>query len=115
MMGEGPNPRALYQQAEDHQPRLNMSNTQETKHQRPFQIRQQNVNKSLISQLDLLESLKRDEYDLCTIQEPYIDFNAKPRANRYWTAIYPSTHQEHPDSTRSVTLINTNLLTDTWK
>ena len=94
----------------------NMSETpnQETR-QRPLQIRQQNVNKSLISQLDLLQSLKCDDYDICVIQEPYIDFKGKTRANRQWSVIYPSTHQEHPDSTRSITLINTNLLTDAWK
>jgi hypothetical protein len=82
---------------------------------RPLLIRQQNVNKSLLSQLDLLESLKRDDYDICVIQEPYIDFKGKSRANRYWTVIYPNTHQEHPDSTRSIILINANLCTDTWK
>ena len=83
--------------------------------QRPFSLRQQNTNKSLISQLDLLESLKRNDYDICAIQEPYIDFNGKSRANRQWTAIYPNTHYSHPDSTRSLLLINTNILTDSWK
>ena len=94
----------------------NMSETpnQETL-QRPLQIRQQNVNKSLISQLDLLQSIKRDDYNICVIQEPYIDFRGKTRANRQWSVIYPSTHQEHPDSTRSVILINANLVTDAWK
>jgi len=49
------------------------------------------------------------------IQEPYIDFQGNTQANRNWTTIYPNTHKTHPDSTRSVTLINTNLLTDAWK
>ena len=83
--------------------------------QRPLTIRQQNTNKSLISQLDLLESLKRDDYDICAIQEPYVDFNRKSRANRQWATIYPSTHHSHPDSTRSLLLVNTNILTDSWK
>jgi hypothetical protein len=83
--------------------------------QRPLQIRQQNVNKLLVSQLDLLQSLKRDDYDVCVIQEPYINFRGKTQANRLWSVIYPSMHQEHPDSTRSITLINANLLTDAWK
>ena len=83
--------------------------------QRPLTIRQQNTNKSLMSQLDLLESLKRNEYDICAIQEPYIDFNGKSQANRQWMTIYPNTHHSHPDSTRSLLLINTNLLTDSWK
>ncbi|KAF8220720.1 hypothetical protein L208DRAFT_1538238 [Tricholoma matsutake] len=56
---------------------------------RPLQIWQQNVNKSLLSQLDLLISLKCNKYNLCIIQEPYIDFNGRSRANRQWTMIYP--------------------------
>jgi hypothetical protein len=100
----------------EHPPRpSNMPEQPQNTPQRPLLIRQQNVNKFLLSQLDLLESLKRDEYDICVIQEPYIDFNGKSRANRQWITLYPSTHQEHPDSTRSVTLINTNLSTDAWK
>ena len=82
---------------------------------RPLQIRQQNVNKSLLSQLDLLGSLRRDEYDICAVQEPYIDFNGKSRANRQWITVYPSTHGTHPQSSRSLILINTNILTDSWK
>lgn len=83
--------------------------------QRSIQIRQQNINKSLISQLDLLQSLRHDDYDVCTIQEPYIDFRGKTRANRQWITVYPNTHQEYPDKTRSIILVNTNLSTDTWK
>ena len=49
------------------------------------------------------------------IQEPYIDFQGNTQVNCNWTTIYPNTHKTHPDSTRSVTLINTNLLTDAWK
>jgi hypothetical protein len=89
-------------------------NEQETT-QRPLQIRQQNVNKSLISQLDLLESLKQNAYDVCVVQEPYIDFQGYTWANKNWMTIYPNTHQKHPDRTRSIILINANLLTDAWK
>ena len=78
-------------------------------------MRQQNINKSLESQLDLLESLRRNKYDICAIQEPYVDFKGKTHANRNWTTVYPNTHQEHPDRTRSVILVNANLLTDAWK
>ena len=92
-----------------------MPEQQQDNTRRPLTIRQQNVNKSLLSQLDLLESLQRDEYDVCVIQEPYIDFNGKSRSNRQWTTLYPNTHLKHPDSTRSIILVNTNLLTDAWK
>ena len=103
-------------QTEDKARRSNMSeDLQEGQRSRPLNIRQQNVNKSLISQLDLLASLRRDDYDICAIQEPYIDFNGKTRANRQWVTVYPITHKEHPDATRSVTLVNADLLTDTWR
>lgn len=91
---------------------LNMyENQNQNEEQRPIQIRQQNVNKSLISQLDLLQSLRKDDYDVCSIQEPYIDHQGKTRANRQWVTVYPNTHQEHPDNTRSIMLINANILT----
>ena len=90
-------------------------NHEQEQTQRLFQIWQQNVNKLLESQLDLLESLRRNKYDICAIQEPYVDFNGKTRANHNWTTIYSNMHQEHPDRTRSVILVNANLLTDAWK
>ena len=83
--------------------------------QQLLQLQQQNINKSLLSQLDLLQSLKCNMYDVCTIQELYIDFQGHTWANCNWTTIYPNTHKTHPDSTRSIILINTNLLTDAWK
>jgi hypothetical protein len=54
-------------------------------------------------------------YDVCAIQEPYIDFQGHMQVNCNWTKIYPNMHKTHPDSTRSIILINTNLLTDAWK
>ena len=67
------------------------------------------------SELDLLDSLKWDDYIICIVQEPYINFNSNSWANWQWFTIYSNTHQEHPDSTRSIILINTNLSTDIWK
>ena len=77
-------------------------------------IRQQNTNKSLISQLDLLMSLRRTDYDICLIQKPYVNFKGMTQANVNWTILYPTTHTAHPDATRAVTLINTRILSDTW-
>ena len=74
-----------------------------------------NINKSLLSQQDLLISLKRNNYNICTIQEPYIDQNGLSRANYQWFTVYPSTHTTAPEATRSILLINTNLLTNDWK
>lgn len=80
-----------------------------------FQIQQQNTNKSLLSQLDLLHSLKQSEYDLCLIQELSINFKGKTHTNQNWAVIYPTTHKKHLAHTRSVILINTNVLSDAWK
>ncbi|KAF8224608.1 hypothetical protein L208DRAFT_1041754, partial [Tricholoma matsutake] len=42
-------------------------------------------------------------YDVCVVQEPYIDFKGHMGANQNWMMIYPNTHQKHPDNrTRSV-------------
>jgi hypothetical protein len=83
-------------------------NQQDEAERKPIQTRQQNVNKSLISQLDLLVSLKHNTYDITAIQEPYIDFNGKSQANRQWITVYPNTHNDHPQATRALILINTN-------
>jgi hypothetical protein len=80
-----------------------------------LRIRQQNINKSLISQQDLLVSLRKDDYDICAIQEPYLDHNARTRANNYWISVYPTTHETAPEATRSIILINTHLITNDWK
>ena len=80
-----------------------------------LQLWQQNVNKSLLSQQDLLISLKRNNYDICAIQEPYINQNGLARANYQWFTVYLSTHTTAPEATRSILLINTNLLTNNWK
>jgi len=55
-------------------------------------VHQQSMNKSLESQIDLLGSLKWNEYDLCLIQEPYIDFKGKTQANWNWIVIYIPGH-----------------------
>jgi hypothetical protein len=80
-----------------------------------LRIWQQNINRSLLGQQDLLNMLGKDEYDICAIQEPYLDFMNKTRANAHWTVIYPSTHAVEPKKTRSVTLINKKLSTDKWE
>ena len=82
---------------------------------RPFRIQQQNTNKSCDGQHDLLISLKKDDYDICAVQEPYIDRSGQTRANYQWFAVYPSTHTTAPQDTRSIILINTNLLTNNWR
>ena len=68
-----------------------------------------------MSQQDLLDSLRKNLCDICAIQEPYIDFQGQSRANGQWYMIYPPIHSTTPKDTRSILLINTNLLTNVWK
>ena len=79
-----------------------------------LQIWQQNLNRSLEGQLDLLHSLKANEYDIVAIQEPHIDFLGHTRANLHWRVIYPNKHLDNLGKTRSVILINCNISTNNW-
>ena len=50
-----------------------MSDTTDMRDTQKLQIWQQNINKSLEGQLDLLQSLKENNYDIVAIQKPHID------------------------------------------
>ena len=73
---------------------------------------QLNVNKSNTSQSALLHSIS--DYDLVLLQEPHIDFLKNTRASQQWRVIYPPRHKDSPHRTRSVTLINTHIATNSW-
>src|SRR5271170_6998718 len=92
-----------------------MSDTTNTTETRKLRIWQQNLNKSLEGQLDLLHSLKAEKYNVIAIQEPHIDFLGRTRANPYWSVIYPINHLVNPKKTRSVLLINRNISTNNWE
>ena len=76
---------------------------------------QQNLNKSLTAQLDLLNQVDPKNTDLIFIQEPHIDFLNLTRANHHWTIIYPTTHHNMPAKTRSVTLVNKTISKNSWR
>ena len=78
---------------------------------RRLRIWQQNINKSLEAQLDLLHSQSPAQYDIIAIQEPYIDFLGNSHANPYWYSIYPPNHIDNPKATRSLLLISKQLMT----
>ena len=80
-----------------------------------LRIWQQNTNRSLIAQHDLLNMLGNNDYDICAIQEPYLDSMNKTRANSHWIVIYPTTHATDPKKTRAVILVNKKLSTDRWE
>ena len=73
---------------------------------------QLNVNKSNTSQSALLHSVA--DFDLVFLQEPHIDFLKNTRASQQWRVLYPPKHKDSPLRTRSVTLINTRIATNSW-
>jgi len=79
-----------------------------------IRIRQQNTNKSLVTQIDMLHRLDPKSFDIAAIQEPYLDFNHNTRANHHWYTIYPREHFVEPKKTRSVMLIGRHMPTDSW-
>ena len=92
-----------------------MSDTPVNRDTRKLKIWQQNLNKSLEGQLDLLQSLKDNDYDIVALQEPHIDFLVRTRSNAYWRVVYPSKrHLANPSKTRAVTLINRNISMNNW-
>jgi len=81
----------------------------------PLHFWQQNVNKSLISQLDLLNQVNPKAFNLVFIQETHINFLNLTRANPNWTVVYPSQHHSSPNTTQSVTLVSTSVSKNKWK
>ncbi|KAJ3001361.1 hypothetical protein NUW54_g6474 [Trametes sanguinea] len=80
-----------------------------------MRIWQQNVNKSLLAQEDLLHRAHPNDYDLIAIQEPYLDRLALTRSTTHWRVVYPSPHRTDAASrSRSVLLINKKLSTNNW-
>ena len=93
---------------------LHMSDTPDNRDTQKLRIWQQNLNRSLEGQLDLLQSLGDNQYDIAALQEPHIDFLGRTRANAHWTVIYPKQHLAEPGKTRAVILINRNISTNNW-
>ncbi|KAG1809792.1 uncharacterized protein HD556DRAFT_1223616, partial [Suillus plorans] len=56
------------------------------------------------------------DWDVIVIQEPYINFLRNTHTNPHWHVIYPTQHFTHSQQrTRSITLINAKLDTNSWK
>src|SRR5882724_5315810 len=77
-------------------------------------IHQQNMNKSLVAQGDLLNQLNPDNCNIAAIQEPYLDANHNSHAMHHWYTIYPKEHYITPARTRSIILVNKRIATDAW-
>ncbi|KAJ7157640.1 hypothetical protein C8R43DRAFT_883075, partial [Mycena crocata] len=82
---------------------------------RRLRIWQQNLNKSLMSQLFLLDEMKPEIYDLGLIQEPHIDFRGVSRSNTRFATIYPARYLRARTGTpRSLIMVNTRLPSASW-
>jgi exonuclease III len=79
-------------------------------------IWQQNVNKSSICQYDVLSNneLAQHNTDIIAIQEPPMNAFNLSIASKDWIPVYPMTHGDMPEKTRSLTLVCANLSTDNW-
>ncbi|KAJ7718534.1 Endonuclease/exonuclease/phosphatase, partial [Mycena metata] len=76
---------------------------------------QQNLDKGLGNQHELLQRMGSGEYQFVALQEPYIDFRDKTRANSHWSVVYPTGHgRKGARTTRAVTLVSTELPTGSW-
>ena len=82
---------------------------------KPLCFWQQNVNKSLTSQLNLLNHADPKLFDFIFIQEPHIDFLNLTRANHHWTVIYPMPHHSTPKTMCSVMLVSSKMSKNKWK
>jgi ribonuclease HI/endonuclease/exonuclease/phosphatase family metal-dependent hydrolase len=93
-----------------------MTDTDPRNQSRQLRIWQQNCRKSLVNQIHVINSLNPEHFDLCLIQEPYIDFLGNTRAPNGWKVIYPPTHRgaDGHARTRAVTLISPRLATSNW-
>ncbi|CDO68069.1 hypothetical protein BN946_scf184347.g6 [Trametes cinnabarina] len=80
-----------------------------------LRIWQQNLNKSLLAQDDLLHKAHPNDFDIIAIQEPYLDRLSLTRSTAHWRVVYPTSH--HADvarRTRSVFLVSKRLSTNDW-
>ena len=79
-----------------------------------LRICQQNINKSLVAQTDLLHRLDPNTYNIAALQEPYLDHNNNTHANPHWYTIYPMEHYIAPEKTISIIFLNKCIATDSW-
>ena len=80
-----------------------------------LQIWQQNLNKSHIAQLTLVNSTPPGDWDILALQEPSLNSLGNTRANTHWRVVYPTAKYTNKDKPRAVTLISSRISTDTWK
>ena len=78
-------------------------------------IWQQNAHKSQTAQDYIRCTAQPLDWDIITLQEPWIDSFGNSRGSQYWRVIYPANfYVEGRSRIRSILLINTNISTDSY-
>ena len=80
---------------------------------RKLTIWQQNLNRSAIAQQHLLHEAS-DRFDILALQEPHVDYFGNTRSLHKYITVTPPGHRENPTKTRSIILVNSRLLPNSW-
>ena len=91
-----------------------MTTAPESDNDQTVRIWQQNLNKSPVAQLHLLNALNPSLYDIAAIQEPHLDFQGLTRASSRWRVHYPDRYAFNRKDTRSLLFVNARLSTNAW-
>ena len=80
-----------------------------------LRIWQQNLNKSLTSQLHLLHSARPSDWDIVLIQEPWLSSTSNTRSSHHWNVLYPNASRvDGSRPSRSLIFVNTNIPSDSY-
>ena len=80
-----------------------------------LRIWQQNLNKSLTSQLHLLNSAHPNDWDVIILQEPWMG-HLGTRSSHHWRVLYPNSYFiDNTKTPRSLIFINTNIPTNAYE
>lgn len=81
-----------------------------------LRIWQQNLNTSSDAQHCVISrpTTARD-WDIVAIQEPMIDAKGNTRATHDWHVVYPTHRYTHTKRSRTVTLVNKHMNTNSWR
>src|ERR1700743_1377678 len=80
-----------------------------------LRIWQQNLNRSLTSQLHLLNTAHPDKWDILILQEPWMG-HIGTRSSHHWRVLYPDTYfKDNSKKPRSIIMVNTNIPTNSYE
>ncbi|KAJ6450597.1 hypothetical protein C8R45DRAFT_753020, partial [Mycena sanguinolenta] len=79
-----------------------------------MRIWQQNLDRGLENQHELINVLRNEGCLFVVLQEPYVGPGAWTRVDAQWRVVYPTPHGKGEARTRAVTLVNVSLPTDSW-